>query len=802
MLTRTALTAAAAWLIALTTAVPAAESPSFSRHVVPLFHKLGCSAGECHGSFAGKGTFQLSLFASRPDVDLQAVRYSGFGRRLNRLEPEQSLLLRKPSGRIPHGGGIRFAPGSREYQLVLDWINAGAVYDVEREPKVTSVRLEPQNFSVINGGPPQALRVVAKLTDETEQDVTWYTRFESHDPAVVIVDANGNAAAKATGDVAILAHYAGDVAFSIATVPQNLPPDAAFPTEELSDPVDRLIVDKLRRLNVVPSSRCNDLEFLRRAYVDVTGTLPTPDEARAFLADAAPDKRARIVDQLLANPLHAAVWATKLCDMLGADDRFLDSTDFHDWFRGKFEQNLKWDQMVYGVLCATAGDDRTPDQIRADQTALAEERKRKAEADKNKDQKKEGETPPDPNQPKPWQTGYSKRKTLDVFYSALKFQQQIRDVNGNEIKRIVDSKRLSLQTANAFLGVQLSCAECHKHPYDRWTQNDFFSFATVFAHVRVGGEDPLLKSMNVGLAGVHVEEQPAESFDDPVTRLPVQPRTLGGAPIEMKLGVDPRVEVWKWLTAPGNPYFARAIVNRVWAHYLGRGLFEPVDAQSAANPPSHPEVLDDLARDFVAHGYDLRHLERRILNLATYQRSWQTNASNVRDQRNFSHRVLRRLSAEQMLEAILQATGTSLKLEKAYGGVVRPGSRVPEVGVSRYRGDDAYVLQVFGKPMRVQTCDCERGTAPSLSQALYLYNDALLTAKLTDEKGRLKKLVDEQPDDRRLLEELYLSTLTRLPTEAEIQRSTAHLQTAASRLEGYQDLLWSLLNRQEFITNH
>ncbi|MEX0585477.1 MAG: DUF1553 domain-containing protein, partial [Pirellulales bacterium] len=386
---------------------------------------------------------------------------------------------------------------------------------------------------------------------------------------------------------------------------------------------------------------------------------------RSFLADAAPDKRARLIDKLLEHPLHAAVWATKLCDMMGADDRFLNSTPFHDWFRHKFEQNVSWDQIAYGVLCATAADDRTPEAIKEDQQREAEEKKRQKEA---KDAGKTAE-PADPSlpAPKPWQVGYGARKTLDVFYSSLKFQQQIRDLDGKETKRLLDSKLVALQAANALLGVQLACAQCHKHPADKWSQNDFFSFATVFAHVQISGVDPALKEMKVNLNGIHCGATPNETFEDPLTHQVVGPKALDGPAIDMQPGVDPRKAVWQWMVEPQNPYFAKALVNRVWAHYLGRGFYEPVDAQAAANPPSHPEALDELSRDLVDYKFDLRHLERRILNLAAYQRTWRVNASNAHDERNFSHRILRRLTAEQVLDALVESTGTPLKLTKVYG---------------------------------------------------------------------------------------------------------------------------------------
>jgi hypothetical protein len=763
----------------------ATEAPDFGRHVTPVLYKLGCSAGGCHGAFAGKGGFRLSLFAGQPDPDYPNVR-GPFGRRIDTLHPEKSLLLLKPTGAVPHGGGVRLRPGSSEYELLRAWIASGARYDPKAEPQTLAVRVEPATLTVPVGAAPRSLRVLARFSDGKEEDVTRLTRFESLDPAVAVVDEHGKVRGERGGSVAVLAHYAGQVGFTSALVPGG-PPKVAFPDERLTDPVDRLLVEKLRRLNIVPAPPATDAEFLRRAYLDVTGVLPLPEDVRTFLADPDPGKRRKLIDRLLTDPLHAALWAGKLCDMVGADDRFLGNNvySFHDWFRNKLEANLPWDRLAHGVLCATAADGRTPEQIREDQKRLAEERK----AAKGKKP-----PPPDPKT-KFWQSGYAQRNTLDVFYNNL-----INMKEGPNKRRILDAKPVALRVAHTFLGVRLECAQCHKHPHDRWTQNDFYSFAAAFSYVEFG-VDPTLKAQKAPLAGTHASAKPVEIFHDPDTGEEIVPRVLGGAKIDLKPGVDPRVEVWKWMVREDNPWFARAIVNRVWEHYLGRGLIEPADAQAAANPPSHPDVLDELARDFVKHKYDLRHLHRRILNTAAYQRASTPNETNARDERHFSRRILRRLSAEQALDAIAQVTGTPVKLPKRYADF-RPVERAVEIAMSRVGGDDGYVLQIFGKPLRTQNCDCERSGAPSLSQVLYLYNDEKLVGKINDPKGRAQKLVQEVKDDRRLLEELYLLVLTRLPTPAEIERSLRHLRESPSRLEGYQDIVWSLLNRSEFIVNH
>lgn len=763
----------------------AASEPSFSREVGPLLYKLGCSAGACHGAFSGKGGFRLSLFAGNTEADFNNIR-GGLGRRIDTADPEQSLFLLKPTGAVPHEGGVRLVRARWEHQLLLDWVKAGARFDVATDAKVVSVRVEPATLTLPVASKPVALRVWAKLSTDKEVEVTRLSRFESLDPSIADVDAHGNVTSSRAGDVSILAHYAGHVAFVTVLAPGPVVAGLKKPESKSTDPVDALVQKRLDALNIVASPLCDDLDFFRRVHLDVIGQLPTPEEIRAFLADKAPDKRAKLIDRLLEHPLHAALWAGKLCDMVGADDRFLGDGvyNFHDWFRGKIEKNTPWDEIAYGVLVASAADERTPEKIQEDLKREAAERA------KAKDKK---ETPPKDDTP-PWRRGYASRKTLDVFYNNLINQQTIPGK-----PRMIDSKKIALRVSHTFMGVRLECAQCHKHPNDRWSQQDFFSFSMAFAHVEFGA-DPALKEKKVNLAGTHPTLKPVETHADPETQAPLVPRLLGGGVIEVKPGVDPRREVWSWLVQKDNPYFAQSIVNRVWSLYLGRGLVEPVDGLAAANPPSHPEIMDELVKDFIASKYDLRKLERRILNLHAYQRDWRTNASNAKDDRNNSHRVLRRLSAEQALDAIAQVTDTPIKLPKRFG-TPRDGVKAVEVALSRVGGDDGYVLQIFGRPIRVQNCDCERSEASSLSQTLYLFNDEKLIAKIHDPKGRLSKLVDSVADDAKLIEELYLWTLSRFPTEQERERSINYLRGAGSRLEGYQDILWSLMNRHDFVVN-
>lgn len=789
MSVRFAVTVLSAWLLA--PAAPANE-PLFGREVVPVLYKLGCSTGACHGSFSGKGTFRLSLFASDAMADFRSIR-DGFGRRINLHDPEQSLILLKPTGRVAHGGDVKLIPGSDEYKLLKRWIEAGAKFDPASEGSVASVRVEPPSFILKPEAEPLPLKVLAKLSNGRELDVTNLARFEPFDPTIASSDAAGRITANRAGDTHVLAHYAGQIGFSIALVPGEKLAGLEAPKEKLSDSIDRLAVEKLQKLNIVPSPLCSDGDFLRRLRLDVTGQLPTPEEARAFLADRSPDKRKKKIDQLLADPLHAAVWATKFCDITGADNRVMYDKavcEFHDWFRNKLEDNMPYDEIVRRVLTATARDERSIEEL--------EETERKFREFRKTSKSSTMPEPPPPPGAKPWEYGYATRNTMDVFFANNKFRIQAGPDKGK-----IDPQTIALHVSTAFLGVRMECAECHKHPHDRWTQNDFRGFTAAFTYFNRGVDPALRTAHKVNVNGIHVTETPLQTFMNVDTGEPLGPRVLGGDTIEMAPGIDPRRKVWEWMVSPENPYFAKAIVNRVWAHYFGRGLIDPVDALAAGSPPSHPEIMDELVRDFVAHKYDLRHLHRRILGTVTYQRGWETNESNAKDERNLSHRVLRRISAEQALDAVALVTGTPVELDWVYTKMPnRKIERAIECPTSRPGGGDSYLMKIFDKPQRTQSCDCERAETPNLSQSLYFYNDASLVAKIADKKGRLTKLLESTKDDAKVLEELYLTALTRYPTKEETAKSLAYVKAAPSRSEGFEDVLWSLMNRQEFVVGH
>jgi hypothetical protein len=754
----------------------AAPPPLFSRQVVAVLDRLGCNAGACHGSFRGQNGFRLSLFGSDPEIDYHFIARDALGRRLNRSDPEQSLLLLKATARVPHGGGLRLRKGGPEYRLLRDWIAGGARFDPASEPPVQSLQVAPVESVLAAGSGQVQLRVQAVYADGASADVTNLSRFEALDDEVAGVDRDGHVTARGAGDTSILVRHAGQVAAVQVLVPQTSTPGASSPGGAYSSTgfIDEEINARLQKLHIVPSGLCSDVEFLRRLGLDLIGTLPTPAEVRAFVADTHSDKRTRKIDELLARPEYAAFWATKFSDWTGNDTRYLanpyrprQSRQWHDWFRDKLTRNVPYTAIATGVLTATSCEGKSPTEWQA--WAKKEEERLKG---------------------KGWDFEYRRRQTLDLLYVKA---------------RNLDPDNLALQMSYCFLGVKVECAQCHKHPMDRWTQSDFGSFASAFAYVGVSRNFdrkvlPLAEAANNGMSGINEVfclDAPRKVYTDPKTGQPLRPKALGGPELPAGKGQDPRVALAAWLTSRDNPFFARALVNRLWAHYFGRGLVEPADALAAANPPSHPALLDDLARRF-SDDFDLVKLHRTLLESHAYQRSSSPNGTNRSDRRNFSHALVRRLGAEQVVDAVAQATG----VQPQFGAIdAPPGTRAIEVAPSRLTGAEAYPLMIFGRPQRQQTCDCERSSQPGLPQTLYLFNDAELLDKIRKPGGRLEKLLGEVPDDGQLTEELYLWALARFPTREE-RSEAVHYLRAGNHRERAQDLFWALLNHREFLVNY
>ena len=763
---------------AVAAALPAGPA-DFERHVVGLLGKAGCSAGACHGSFQGKGGLRLSLFASDPAADHLALTRGGGGRRVNPTDPDQSLLLLKATGRVSHGGGRRFAADSWQYRVLRDWIARGANH-APGTGTAARVEMRPPEHVLGRVGDTARVAVWATFADGTEADVTPFCDLRAKDDSIADVSALGEVRALRTGDTALVAGYRGLTAAGRVLVPA---PGTGVPYPDIPEVnfIDRAVFAKLRRLNIAPTDLSTDEEFLRRVTIDTTGGLPTPDEVRAFAADRDPKKREKLIDRLLAHPRHAALWATKLCDITACDVGAMDGSpeqrarragQWHDWFRRRIAGNVPFDQIARGVVTATS---REGHDLRDWITAEAGRERAKDD------------------------DSYARRDTLDLFW---------RRFEGEEFFPL---EKMAELTATAFLGVRLECAQCHRHPFDRWTQADYRAFANTFGRVRFDSSPELTAAVadllderrqlppeKAGpplprLREVYLADRPRR-LPHPETAGPLNPRALGGPELP---GADPRVALADWMTRPDNPYFARAFVNRVWAHYFGAGLIDPVDDLSAANPASNEPLLAALAAEFVASGYDIRRLERMVLTSRTYQLSSAPNDTNRRDRTNFARSYPRPLMAEAVLDVLNDALGAT----EDFGTDAPAGARAVEVATNRVRSPHAARLfRMFGRPARTATCDCERPAGPALPQTLFLMTDATLLKKLTG--GRLAKLIEAKASDAKIVDELFLATLSRLPTADEKAASLDRVSAAADREAGLADVLWALINTREFILNH
>jgi hypothetical protein len=761
------------------------QEVSFERHVASLLSRLGCNAGACHGSFQGKGGLALSLFGYSPAQDYQALTRDGLGRRVNLSDPEQSLFLLKPSAQVAHEGGPRFAKGSWQYEVFRTWLAQGARNDPGRGA-VKRLEVLPAEQRFHRPGETAALTVVVEFTDGTRTDMTPFCDFRVKDDAVAEVSPTGEVRSLRPGATAVIVSYRGNFLSARVLVPAAVAKDFVYPDIPECNAIDREVFARLRQLNLIPSDLSSDSEFLRRVTIDTIGCLPSPEEVRAFLVDPDPNKRIKKIDALLAHPLHAALWATRFCDLTGNAVESLDGPPelrpkrakmWHDWFRARLADNVPYDQIVRGVLCATSRDGQEVERWIQQEVSL-------------NDAAEKGFT-----------SDYARRPSLDLFWRRL----------GND--DTIPLEEMAERTATAFLGVRLECAQCHKHPFDRWTQADYRAFANLFAQVQFGSspevtavtarlldERRLTPREKVGpplprMREIFVGEQPARQLLQPETNVPLPPRALGGP--DFTFEGDVRDRFWQWLVQPDNPFFARGFVNRVWAHYCGIGLVEPVDAFSVANPPSNERLLDVLAHDFVDHHYDIRHLERLILLSRTYQLSSIPNVTNAQDRTNYSHATVRRPMAEVVVDILNSALGVS----EDFGPEVPAGIHAVEIAPNRVRNATlTEVFRIFGRPPRTAVCDCERSAYPGVPQTLFLMTDPDLLSKITT--GRLQKLLAETKGDAEAVEELFLATLSRLPTATERQTALDHVRDKKDRQAAFVDVVWGLINTREFILNH
>ncbi len=784
------------WLGALTTALAEITLPSgekletidFERHVMGLFSKTGCNNGSCHGSFQGKNGFRLSLFGYEPEKDFAAITRESLGRRLDRVHPEASLLLQKGAGLVRHEGGARFGRDSWQYQVFREWIRQGAVW-TQGSGEVVELKLSVPEYVRCDQGQTLQLTVRAKFSDGSEEAVTAFCDYRVADDAIATVSPSGVVSALRPGDTGLAVLYRGQVRAVRILVPTPTPPGFVYPKVPEVNFVDREVFAKLRLLNMVPSELSSDTEFLRRVTIDTIGTLPTPEEIRAFVQDSRPDKRERKIDELLRHPAHAALWATKFSDITGNNTNALEqpqalqvrrSQAWHDWFKARIAANVPYDQIVHDVLCATSRDGMSPEQWIQVTNQIDDELS------------------------KGYSDSYPKKKTLDLFWRR---QQNVPIEQWGE------------KVAAAFLGVRLECAQCHKHPTDRWTQADYRAFANLFAQVAVGQSPEARKVINEENAERKKKLDPKKNANQqnipivrelyltanpktlphPETNKPLPPRALGGPVLPLRGDKDVREELFQWMRQPDNPFFARSFVNRVWAHYFGIGLVDPVDDFSQANPPSNARLLDALAKSFIDSGFDIRQLEKTILLSRTYQLSATPNDSNRFDRNNYSHAYVRPMMAEVVVDVLNAALG----VEENFDSDAPAGRRMIDVGSSRLNNANlAYALRIFGRPPRTTACDCERTADPALPQTLFRMTDPYLLAKFRLANNRINTLAKSKKPLEEALEELFLATLSRLPNDHERQAFRDHAKSETNRVTLLTDTMWALINTREFILNH
>jgi hypothetical protein len=877
------------------------EVPDFRRHVEPLFGRLGCNGRACHGSFQGRGGFHLSLFGYDAPADHQAL-LGGADGRVDVKQPTESLILKKPTLTIDHEGGLRYKRGGWEYRLLLKWIEGGAKLTGTQPAGAKSPNAKPLDIQRLDISPAEIvfhkpgetvqLHAVVHWTDGTAEDVTPICRYQTNDDSLAKVDPSGLVTCLEKGDTQVVAFYDN----GITPVPVFLPVSdligPRYPTTPTANRIDELVLKKLRKLGVTQSPLSDDAEFLRRLSLDVTGTLPAPDEIRSFLADRSADKRRRKIDELLERPAYAAWWATRICDLTGNNAAQIDwfdsniaATQWYDWMYDRLRRNVPYDKIVAGLLLANS---RQPGQSYGDYC-------------------KQMATYYAPDKP----ADFAAQPTMPLYWARRNFRKP---------------DDIALGFCYTFLGVQMQCCQCHKHPFDRWTKQDFDDFSRFFTRVGYGiapddrkahdemvtvlsGEemkrdtkDPGTQNTKkadaktadaekadakkadakkadakkkVDLTKLYAElahqgkaipfqevfvlpkpssgkvddaktkdkarDAPAKSHvgkDKPEKAMAKaapasMAKLLGGDSVDLNQYDDPRQVLVDWLRANPKRYFARVIVNRVWASYFNVGIIQPTDDLNQAHPPSNPELLDYLTNAFVEHGYDLKWLHREIFNSRTYQLSWQPNDTNGLDERNFSHAIPRRLPAEVAYDALRLATAGSEEwqaaadhpIDRAIGLDVASGQKAGKP----VQGKNRYALAVFGKPRRLTNCDCERSSQPSLLQTFFLQNDQETLGLLDRDHGWLAEVsaklgpamtaTHESPTATKntkqrtapalssadldgLAQEAYLRTLSRQPRPPELARARQAITEAESPKAGLRDLLWALLNTKEFIVNH
>ena len=691
---------------------------SFERDVMPILTKVGCNTGSCHGAARGKDGFRMSLFGFDPAGDYQRITREIGIRRINLAVPDQSLILLKATGSVQHTGGKRIELGSKHYQTLLTWLQAGAPIDATRPPAVTAVDIYPNQAVVEGEAAIQRLVAVATYADGAQRDIWDLASFTTNNERTAAVAFDGKITSGVRGEAFVMARFD---TYTVGSQVLALPANLRFAKSNSGESyVDNLVNDKLQKLRLPSSGICADDEFVRRTAIDITGLLPSEEETAAFLASTEPDKRSKWIDALLERKEFSEIWAMKWADLLMIksknDVSYKAAYLYNNWLTNKIASNTPIDQIVRELLTATGGTFQNP---------------------------------------------------------ATNFYQV-------ELDRL----KLAENVAQIFMGIRTQCAQCHNHPFDRWTMNDYYGFNAFFSQVGRKQSEDYRQLLIFNGGGGDVKH--------PIGGAVVQPKFLGGTTPDVN-GKDRRVVLADWITSTDNPYFAKSISNRIWAHFTGIGIVNPVDDFRASNPPSNPELLDELAKRLVEYKFDTKRIVRDICNSMTYQRSCTPNEENQQDERNYSHASVRRIPSESMLDCISQVTETK---DKFRGLPI--GARAVQIADG---ATSNYFLTSFGRSARTTVCADEATTDPSLSQALHLINGSATSGKIT-QGALLKKWKELGLNKEAVVEKIFARCLSRKPTESERANLIKLIADSPNEDQGLHDVFWAILNSREFIFNH
>ncbi|HTL29226.1 MAG TPA: DUF1549 and DUF1553 domain-containing protein [Tepidisphaeraceae bacterium] len=698
--------------------------PSFRNDVMPVFMVAGCNSGACHGSARGQDGFRLSLFGFDPDGDYFRITREMPNRRINLAQPTESLLLQKAIGAVPHTGGSRFNKDSPYYKTILAWIEAGAQNDPKDIPTPVSLDLSPKELLLKGPGETKQMTAKAKYSDGSERDVTNLAVFMTSNDNSAAVSHEGLVTAKNRGEAFVMARFATFTVGSQTIVVPKDAPTYVWPNVPENNYIDKLVNAKLQKLQILPSEVCDDETFVRRVYVDVIGLLPTREEVDSFVASKEPKKREQLVDHLLTRPEFVDLWVMKWAELLK-----IRSTD--DVREMSYKATLLYFDWLKDQLTKNVPINLIVKQLISS-------------------------------------TGGTFKNPPTNYYQTE-----------NETLKVAEN------TAQIFAGIRMQCAQCHNHPFDRWTMNDYYGFASFFTQIGRKPAEDARETVIFNSGGGEVNH--------PLTGKPVPAKFLGGAVADVN-GKDRRAVLAEWLTSPDNPYFSRNIANLTWAQFFGKGIVEPVDDVRVSNPPSNPQLLDELAKKLVEYNYDLKKLVRDICLSRTYQLASTSNATNEGDSRSFSHASVRRIRAEVLLDCISEVTEAK---EKFRG--LPLGARAVQIADGRTNN---YFLRTFGRATRETVCSCEVKMEPNLSQALHLLNGATVQKKI-ETGGVIKRLLAAKKTPQQITEELYLRSFARKPTKEETAKIDAALAESPNDPAGVlTDLFWALLNSKEFIFTH